>query len=78
MLPYINGMKKRRPSQIIREIVKTLRSEGELSLRALETKLNANNETIKDYALLLNDLGLIQMKKEKKGSKTITKVRINR
>ena len=75
MLPFIRGMIRRKPALIIKEIIKVLR-EKSLSLRALETKVNTNDKTIKEYTLLLQDLNILKLNKIKKGTKVITKAEL--
>ena len=68
-------MERRKPSTVIRDIIKTLR-EKPLSLRALETKVNTNNKSINDYTLLLQDLRIVKLKKIKIGKRTITQAEL--
>jgi predicted transcriptional regulator len=68
-------MKRRKPSTVIRSIIKTLK-EKPLSLRALETKVNTNDKTVKDYTALLQDLHIIKLKKLKIGKRIITKAEL--
>ena len=75
MLPSVRGMIRRKPPIIIKEIINKLK-EKPLSLRALETKIDTNDKTIKEYALLLEDLNILRLKKIKKGKRTITKAEL--
>ena len=68
-------MERRKPSIVIRDIIKTLK-EKSLSLRALETKVNTNNKSIKDYTLLLQDLHIVKLKKLKIGKRLITQAEL--
>lgn len=68
-------MERRKPAVIIKEIIKMLK-ERPLSLRALETKINTNDKTIKEYTLLLQDLNILQLKKVMKGKRIITKTEL--
>jgi len=72
MLPSVRGMIRRNPSMIIKDIVRKL-SDKPLSLRALETKIDTNDKTIKEYTSLLCDLNILKLKKINKGRKVITK-----
>ena len=70
-------MTKRKGSDIIRAIIQILKQNpGGLALRALESKVDTNTSTIKDYCTLLAELSLIELIQEEKGSKTITKAKI--
>ena len=75
MLPSVRGMIRRKPSIIIKEIINKLK-EKPLSLRALETKINTNDKTIKEYSILLQDLNILKLKKIKKGKRIITKAEL--
>ena len=68
-------MTRRKPSDIIRGIIHVL-TEKPLSLRALETKMNTNDRTIRNYTQLLKDLNLLSLKKIQKGKKVITCVEL--
>ena len=68
-------MERRKPAMIIKEIIRELKG-GPLSLRALETKINTNDKTIKEYILLLQDLNIIKLKKETKGKRVTTKAEL--
>ena len=45
-MPSISGMERRKPAIIIKEIIYVLR-EGPLALRAIESKVDTNNKTIR-------------------------------
>ena len=50
----------------MREIIKTLR-DGPLSFRALETKVNTDDQTIRDYVEFLQQLKVVRVKTTRVG-----------
>ena len=61
---------KRKPINIKKKILKVLEKEGELSLKALEIKVNTGSQTIKTQVEELEFFGLIEKIKHKKSEKT--------
>lgn len=56
---------KRSFVDVRKSILKTLKREGELSLRSLETKVNTSSETIKLHVADLEELGFVEVKQHK-------------
>lgn len=63
-------MKKRKPLDIKKQIIKVLKENGEISLRNLDIKVNTNYQTIKDQINELEFFGLVEKKKHIKSEKT--------
>lgn len=61
---------KRRVIDIKKAILKTLEKEGELSLKALEIKVNTGSQTIQTQIEELEFFGLVKIIKHKKNKKT--------
>lgn len=64
-------MGRRKPAMIIKEILHVLKEKPH-SLRALESKINTNDRTIKEYTSLLSDLNLIKLSNETRGLRSVT------
>ena len=65
---WIGSMKRRTALDIKKEIIKLIKKK-EMSLRALETKVNTNYQTIKTQTKELEFFGLIQTIKHEKSKK---------
>ena len=63
-------MKKRKPLEIKKKILKVLKEHGEVSLRVLDIKVNTNYQTIRDQIEELEYFGLVQVIKHEKSEKT--------
>lgn len=61
---------KRRAIDIKKKILKTLEKEGEISLKALEIKVNTGSQTIQTQIEELEFFGLIEVIKHEKSEKT--------
>ena len=61
---------KRKVLDIKKDILRTLKKEGELSLKALEIKVNTGSQTIFTQLEELEFFGAIEVKKIKKNPKT--------
>ncbi|GAI29060.1 unnamed protein product, partial [marine sediment metagenome] len=61
---------KRRVIDIKKAILKTLEKEGELSLKALEIKVNSGSQTIQTQIEELEFFKLVEVIKHKKSEKT--------
>jgi len=61
---------KRKVIDIKKAILKTLEKEGELSLKALEIKVNTGSQTIQTQIEELEYFDLIEIIKHKKSEKT--------
>jgi len=61
---------KRKVIDIKKSILKVLEKEGEISLKALEIKVNTGSQTIQTQTKELEFLGLIEVIKHKKSEKT--------
>lgn len=61
---------KRKVINIKKKILEVLKKEGELSVKALEIKVNTGSQTIKTQLEELEFLGLIELIKHKKSEKT--------
>jgi predicted transcriptional regulator len=70
-------MNRRKASELIRTIIRII-GDQELSLRAIETKANTSDKSVKDYVELLQDLGITKIKHIKKGKKTISRVKLTK
>jgi len=61
---------KRKVIDIKKAILKILKKEGELSLKALEIKVNTGSQTIQTQIEELEFFGLVEVIKHKKSEKT--------
>ena len=61
---------KRRAIDIKKKILKTLEKEGELSLKALEIKVNTGSQTLRTQIEELEYFGLVEVVKHEKNEKT--------
>lgn len=61
---------KRRVIDIKKLILKTLKKEGEISLKALEIKVNTSSQTLKTQLEELEFLGFVELTKYPKNPKT--------
>ena len=68
-------MTRRKPAEIIRGILRILR-EKPLSLRALETKMNTNDRTIREYTKLLEELSMLKLKQIRRGKRITTQAEL--
>ena len=55
--------------ELKKEIIKTLRKEGELSLRSLDIKINTSSQTILMHCKELEVLGIVKFNKYPKNPK---------
>ena len=63
-------MKKRKPLEIKKKILKILKECRELSLRELDIKVNTNYKTIRDQIEELEFFGLVEVISHKRNEKT--------
>lgn len=63
-------MRKRKPLEIKKQILKVLKENKELSLRELDIKVNTNYKTIRDQIEELKFFGLVEIVEHKKSEKT--------
>jgi len=61
---------KRKPLEIKKQILKTLKEQGELSLRDLDIKVNTSYQTIRDQIEELKFFELVEIIKHSKSDKT--------
>jgi predicted ArsR family transcriptional regulator len=61
---------KRKPLEIKKKILQTLKENKELSLRELDIKVNTSYQTIKDQIEELEFFGIVEVIKHKKSEKT--------
>ena len=66
---------KRKPIILFMQIIKVLK-DGPLSLRSLDIKLNTSSQTILSYTEILQQLGILKLRKIAKGKKITTKAEL--
>jgi len=63
-------MKKRKPLEIKKRILKILKERGEMSLRELDIKVNTSYQTIRDQIAELEFFGLVTIIHHERNGKT--------